>query len=327
MDNTLLNIDGLKTYFYTEEGSVRAVDNIDLTINRGEILGLVGESGCGKSTLGLSITRLIQSPGKILSGEILFEGKDLLKLREEDMRNIRGGEIAMIFQDPSSSLNPVFPIGNQIIEAVKLHQQINKKKELRERCLNILKKVGIADAGLRFSHYPHEFSAGMNQRVMIAMALSCNPKLLIADEPTTSLDVTIQAQILELLKELRSELGSTILLITHNLGIIAELSDKVAVMYAGKIVEYADVVTIFKKSRHPYTRALLASIPRLDITQDELKVISGEVPSLIDPEPGCRFYPRCEYATKNCEERDPIKVEVEPGHIVYCTLVDEVYNY
>lgn len=321
MSKRLLDIRGLKTYFYTEEGIVRAVDDINLIVGRGETLGLVGESGCGKSTVALSIMRLISKPGKIVSGEILFDDEDLLRLGSDEIRVVRGGKIAMIFQDPMSSLNPVFSIGDQIAEAVRLHQVVKENRETRSKVEDILRKVGIPDPGKRLNEFPHEFSGGMRQRVMIAMALSCNPKLLIADEPTTSLDVTIQAQILSLMKDLQKDLGSSILLITHDLGVIAELSDKVAVMYAGKIVEYSDVVTVFKNPKHPYTNALLGAIPRLDVRQEKLETIPGEVPSLINPGECCRFYPRCRYAQEICREEVPPDIEVEPGHIVHCHFV------
>jgi len=322
----LLDIHGLKTYFFTGEGVVKAVDDVDLRINRLESLGLGGEAGCGKSTLALSILRLIPFPGKIISGEILFNGNDLLKLGEKDMRKVRGGSISIIFQDPQTSLNPVFNIGSQIAEAVRLHQMIKKNEEVKRRVIDMLEKVNIPDPEKRFSNFPHELSGGMRQRVMIAMALSCNPKLLIADEPTTSLDVTIQAQILDLMKKMQSEVKFSILLITHNMGIVAEMCDKVAVMYCGKVVEYSDVITIFKNSKHPYTRALLESIPRVDVKKDELKTIPGFVPSLVNPPAGCPFHPRCSYAQKICGEVEPPKVEIGKDHIVYCHRACELFS-
>lgn len=322
----LLDIQGLKTYFFTREGVVKAVDDVDLQIDRFETLGLVGESGCGKSTVALSILRLISFPGKIISGKILFNGIDLLKLSEKEMRKIRGGSISIVFQDPQSSLNPVFNVGSQIAEAVRLHQMIKKNKEVKKRVIDILEKVNIPDPEKRFSNFPHELSGGMRQRVMIAMALSCNPELLIADEPTTSLDVTIQAQILDLMKKMQKEFKSSILLITHNMGIVAEMCDKVAVMYCGKVVEYSDVVTIFKNPKHPYTRALLASIPRVDVKKDELETIPGSVPSLVNPPAGCHFHPRCSYAQKICREIEPPKVEIRKSHIVYCHRADELFG-
>lgn len=326
MSKSLLDIRGLKTYFYTEGGAVQAVDDINLTVERGEVLGLVGESGCGKSTVALSIMRLVPKPGKIVNGEILFDDEDLLRLGSDEIRVVRGGKIAMIFQDPMSSLNPVFSIGDQIAEAVRLHQMIKEDKEARSKVEDILRKVGIPDPDKRLDEFPHEFSGGMRQRVMIAMALSCNPQLLIADEPTTSLDVTIQAQILSLMKDLQKDFGSSILLITHDLGVIAELSDKVALMYAGKIVEYSDVVTVFKNPKHPYTHALLGAIPRLDVKQEKLETIPGEVPSLINPGESCRFYPRCRYAQEICREEMPPDIKVEPGHTVHCHLVKELWS-
>ncbi|RLI45760.1 peptide ABC transporter ATP-binding protein [Candidatus Bathyarchaeota archaeon] len=319
----LLSIRGLKTYFFTEDGVVRAVDYIDLDVNRSEIVGLVGESGCGKSTVALSILRLIPYPGKIVSGEIIFDGINLLTLNEDEMRKIRGGRISIIFQNPQTSLNPVFKIGYQIAEAVKLHQKISKNEEIRERVINILEKVGFSDPERQFELFPHELSGGMQQRVMIAMALSCRPDLLIADEPTTSLDVTIQAQILELMKNLQKEFKSSILLITHNMGVVAELCDKVAVMYAGKIVEYGDIIAVFKNPLHPYTKALLQSVPRIDVEEQKLEGIPGTVPSLINPPSGCRFHPRCKYFMKVCKEKKPSKFEVEKNHFVYCHLFEK----
>jgi len=327
MSEPLIEIRGLKTFFHTDDGTVRAVEDVDLILNKGEVLGLVGESGCGKSTLALSIMRLIQRPGEILEGEIVFQGKDLLKLSDGEMRLVRGGDISMIFQDPMSSLNPVYTIGDQLSEAVNTHQKDLKKDEIRETVFEMLDEVGIPDAELRFSDYPFQFSGGMRQRVMIAMALSCKPKLLIADEPTTSLDVTIQAQILDLMRSLMKTFDTSILLITHNLGVVAEIADKVAVMYAGKVVEYGDSVTIFKGHRHPYTKALMGSIPRIDVKQDKLEMIPGTVPSLTNPPPGCRFSPRCIYAIEDCSKIVPPLIEVEPGHQVWCIRVHELEDW
>ena len=318
MSETLLNISGLKTYYYTDDGIVRAVDHVDLKINRGEVLGLIGESACGKSTLALSILRLIQSPGKILDGKIIFSGKDLLELNNTEIRHIRGSQISMIFQDATSSLNPVYTIGDQISEIYRTHHKVSGKKEIKNSVIEMLTKVGIPDAELRFSDYPHQFSGGMRQRAMIAMALACNPQLLIADEPTTSLDVTTQAQILDLMRRLKEEFNTTILLVTHNMGVVAEESDKVAVMYAGKIVEYGDTITIFKKPKHPYTQALMGSIPRIDLPQEKLEIIPGKVPSLINPPTGCRFAPRCKYSEEDCKTIDNRLIEIEPGHLVSC---------
>ena len=326
INNSLIEISNLKTYFNTEEGTVKAVDGIDLWINKGEVLGLVGESGCGKSTVALSILRLVPKPGQIYDGKIILEGNNLLNSDEEEMRETRGGKISIIWQDPMSSLNPVFTIGDQIAEAIKLHQHIQNEDEIEEKIITLLDKVGIPDAKRRLKEYPHEFSGGMRQRVMIAMALSCNPMLLIADEPTTSLDVTIQAQILDLMRDLKHEFESSILLITHNLGVIAEMADKVAVMYAGKIVEYSDVLSIFKESRHPYTQALLESTPRIDIPQEKLSSIPGMVPNLINPPTGCRFYPRCKYAMDICSQTEPEYREIVPGHYVCCHLLDSKFR-
>ncbi|MCR6692081.1 MAG: ABC transporter ATP-binding protein [archaeon YNP-LCB-003-016] len=318
----LLKIHDLRTYFFTDEGVIKAVDGVDLQINRFESVGLVGESGCGKSTLALSILRLVPFPGRIVSGEILFNGRNLLTLSEKEMRKIRGGKIGIIFQDPRSSLNPVFNIGSQIAEAVQLHQLVKERNELKKRVVNMLEMVNIPDPERRYFNYPHELSGGMCQRVMIAMALSCKPDLLIADEPTTALDVTIQAQILDLMKRMQSEFKSALLLITHNMGIVAEICEKVAVMYCGKIVEYGDVLSIFTNPRHPYTKALIESIPRVDVKKEELKTIPGSVPSLMNPPPGCRFHPRCSYAQNICMKVDPPKIVVERDHIVFCHRVD-----
>ena len=280
-------------------------------------MALVGESGCGKSTLGQSILRLIRPPGRIVGGEILFRGKDLLKLTDGEMRKIRGAKISMVFQDPTSCLNPVFTVGHQIEEVVNLHQQI-KGKGAMAKAIEALRKVGISSPKERSKDYPHQFSGGMRQRAMLAIALSCNPELLIADEPTTNLDVTIQAQVLSLLRELQREFNSTVLLITHNMGVIARLSDRVAVMYAGKIVEVADTVSLFDDPRYPYTEALLKSVPRIEREVQRLESIPGMVPSLANPPPGCRFHPRCEYAESICRDEEPPLVEVYSGHLVAC---------
>lgn len=315
----LLEIRHLKTYFYSDEGVVRAVDDVSLNIGREEVLGVVGESGCGKSTLALSILRLIRPPGKIVGGEIIFDGNDLLKLSEEEMRKIRGAKISMVFQDPTSCLNPVFTVGSQIEEAVILHQKL-KGKERLAKVIEMLRKVRIPSPEERYKNYPHQFSGGMRQRVMLAIALSCNPDLLIADEPTTNLDVTIQAQVLSLMKDLQQEFKSSILLVTHNMGVIAKMSDRVAVMYAGKIVEVADVIPIFEKPYHPYTEALLRSIPKISKIIERLESIPGVVPSLVNPPPGCRFHPRCRYAKEICKREEPPLIEIEPGHLVACHL-------
>lgn len=314
----LLEVKNLKTQFFTEDGVVKAVDNVSFKIYAGEVLGLVGESGCGKTVSALSTLRLVPDPpGKIVEGEILFNDENLLEKNDREMRDIRGNEIAMIFQDPMTSLNPVFTVRNQIMENIMLHQELTKEEGLK-RAIEMLELVGIPEAERRINDYPHLFSGGMRQRVMIAMALSCNPALLIADEPTTSLDVTIQAQVLDLMRDLRDDLNMAILYITHNLGVIAEMADRIGVMYAGNIVETADTVTIFKNPHHPYTKALLTSIPRMDMKLDRLGVIRGSVPNLITPPSGCRFHPRCPIATEKCSKEVPPYVETEPGHFAFC---------
>jgi oligopeptide/dipeptide ABC transporter ATP-binding protein len=314
----LLAIQDLKTYFYTEDGISRAVDGVSFEIEAGSAFGLVGESGCGKSVTSLSIMNLIpQPPGKIVGGKILFEGENLLEKNASEMRKIRGNEIAMIFQEPMTSLNPVFTVGNQIIEAIMLHQSLDNV-EAREKAIDMLRLVGIPSPQHRIDDYPHQLSGGMRQRVMIAMALSCNPRLLIADEPTTALDVTVQAQILELMRGLQAEFGASILLITHDLGVIAELADEVGVMYAGKIVERADVKSLFADPKHPYTVGLLGSIPRLSEEQDRLSVIEGTVPNPIAMPSGCRFHPRCRWAKAICQEYEPPEIEINCSHKASC---------
>ncbi|MFO7171463.1 MAG: ABC transporter ATP-binding protein [Bacillota bacterium] len=323
MSDKLVEIRNLRTYFYTEDGVMPAVDGVSLYIRRGETLGVVGESGCGKSVTSLSIMRLIPSPpGKIVEGEILFEGRDLLKLPEPEMRKIRGNEISMIFQEPMTSLNPVFTVGDQIAEAIMLHQGLNYK-EAMAKAVEMLRLVGIPAPEKRVKDYPHQMSGGMRQRVMIAMALSCNPKLLIADEPTTALDVTIQAQILDLMRKLKKELGMAIMLITHDLGVVAEMCERVVVMYAGKVVEEADVVSLFKQPLHPYTEGLLQSIPRLDEDRERLHVIEGVVPNPLNMPQGCRFHPRCPYAIDKCREVEPPLEPVGDGRFVACHVAAE----
>ena len=328
-ENSLLDIRNLKTYFYTYKGVVKALEDVNLRIGANEILGLVGETGCGKTVTGLSILRLIDSPGKIIGGEIVFGGEDLLKLSENEMsERIRGKKISMIFQEPRSSLNPTYTVGSQISEAIRLHQRVDKREAMR-RAVSILRQTGMPDPERIAGEYPHELSGGMAQRAMIAMALSCDPELLIADEPTSSLDVTIEAQILELIKDLISKFRASVLLITHDLGIVAETCDKVAVMYAGNVIEYGDVRDIFKRHKHPYTEGLLNSVPKLKIS-GELYTIEGTVPNLITPPTGCRFHPRCPEARKKCSELKPPNVEVEPGHFVSCFLYGDskkVSNY
>jgi len=323
MEEPLLMIKDLSTYFFTREGIVKAVDKVSLNINREEVVGLVGESGCGKSTAALSILRLIPHPGKIVGGKIIFDGEDLLKKSEEEMRKVRGDRISMIFQDPTSSLNPVFQVGEQINEAITSHVKIDKSEGMK-KTIELLEKVGIPDASRRGKAYPHEFSGGMKQRAMIAMALICEPDLLIADEPTSNLDVTIQAQIIELMRRLKEDIGSSILLITHNLALVTDIANKIGIMYAGKLVEFASTEAIYEKPRHPYTRALLCSIPSVDVTVERLGVIPGEVPSLIKPLTGCRFHPRCEYSTELCCKEEPTMSEIESGHLVSCLRVHEI---
>jgi oligopeptide/dipeptide ABC transporter ATP-binding protein len=315
----LIQVKNLQTSFFTPEGEVRAIDGVSFEIGEGKTLGLVGESGCGKSVTSLSIMRLIQSPpGRIVGGEILYRGKDLLKLNNEQMRKIRGNEISMIFQEPMTSLNPVFTVGNQIGEAIKLHQGLGKQ-ETRAKTIEMLRLVKIADPDSRVDSYPHQLSGGMRQRVMIAMALSCNPSLLIADEPTTALDVTIQAQILELMKELQQKMGMALLLITHDLGVVAEQADEVAIMYAGKIVERANTRSIFSKPFHPYTVGLLNSLPSTGSEKKKrLDAIPGVVPSPLHLPSGCRFRDRCPRAADACAQSEPPLVEKEPGHTVAC---------
>jgi oligopeptide/dipeptide ABC transporter ATP-binding protein len=316
----LLQVRNLQTSFFTPEGEVRAIDGVSFEIGEGKTLGLVGESGCGKSVTSLSIMRLIPSPpGKIVGGEILYRGRDLLKLSNEEMRKIRGNEISMIFQEPMTSLNPVFTVGNQIGEAIKLHQGLGKK-ETRAKTIEMLRLVKIADPESRVDAYPHQLSGGMRQRVMIAMALSCNPSLLIADEPTTALDVTIQAQILELMKELQQKIGGmALLLITHDLGVVAEQADEVAIMYAGKIVERSNTRAIFNHPFHPYTVGLLNSLPgATGQKKKRLDAIPGVVPNPLNLPSGCRFRDRCPRAADLCAQMEPELVEKEPGHTVAC---------
>jgi len=325
---SLLEVKSLKTYFATKRGEVRAVDDVSFAVERGETLSLVGESGCGKSVTALSIMRLVSSPGHIVGGEILFEGRDLLKLPDEKMRAIRGDDIAMIFQDPMTSLNPVFTVGEQIAEAVRLHRKVSKR-EAWNQAIEGMRDVTIPSPETRANNYPHELSGGMRQRVMIAMALACDPKLLIADEPTTALDVTIQAQILDLLKELREKRNLALLLITHDLGVVAETSDRVAVMYAGKIVEEASARELFHHPRHPYTEGLLRAVPRLDERREgrmpRLQTIEGVVPNPLDLPPGCRFAPRCEHAENQCRTGEIPLVDLRAEHLSRCLRANEIY--
>ncbi len=316
----LLNVRELRTYFDTDEGPIRAVDGVSWFIRQAETLALVGESGCGKSVSALSIMRLIpEPPGRIAGGQIVYRGRDLLTLPEPKMREVRGNEIAMIFQEPMTSLNPVFSIGNQIVEAIELHQDI-KGAAAVEHAVAMLQRVGIAEPAQRVREYPHQMSGGMRQRVMIAMALSCNPDLLIADEPTTALDVTIQAQILQLLKQLQVETGMAVLLITHDLGVVADVADRVAVMYASKIVEQADVEELFGHPLHPYTQGLLRCLPKPNAPKEHLEVIPGHVPNPARFPTGCKFHPRCPLGRddEHCRQHEPQLEELRPNHWVAC---------
>ena len=314
----LLEVRGLRTTFRGEQGEVRAVDGIDLRIERGRTLGIVGESGCGKSVTALSIMGLVpQPPGRIAAGEVLFEGEDLLKAQPQRLRDLRGDKLAMIFQEPMTSLNPAFTVGDQISEALLRHRNMGRD-EATNAAIEMLRRVRIPSPERRATDYPHLLSGGMRQRVMIAMALACNPKLLIADEPTTALDVTIQAQILELMRMLREELGTAIILITHDLGVIAELADDVAVMYAGKVIERCSAEKLFAEPQHPYTIGLLGSIPRLHLEQERLAAIQGQVPGIAAPRIGCGFEPRCPFAIERCRAEEPLLIDLEKKHQAAC---------
>jgi peptide/nickel transport system ATP-binding protein len=323
MVERLLEIRGLKTYFDTDDGTVRAVDGVDLFIDRGETLGVVGESGCGKTVTAMTVLKLVQMPpGRIAAGSILWQGRDLVPLSSKEMRGIRSKEIAIIFQEPMTSLNPVYTVGHQIAEVIRLHEHLNRRDAL-DRTIEMLRLVHIPTPERRVHDYPHQFSGGMRQRVMIAMALSCNPRLLIADEPTTALDVTIQAQILDLLGEMKSRFGMAIMLITHAMGVVAETAQRVVVMYAGRVVEEASVEQLFAHPLHPYTQGLIRSIPRIDTSvgkKQRLETIAGMVPGLIDPPPGCRFAPRCNFAAPACREALPELRAVDSDHKVACIL-------
>jgi len=319
-DRTLLSVENLSTHFFTDRGVVHAVDGVDLTVRRAETLGIVGESGCGKTVTMLSILRLIPDPpGRIVAGRVVFDGRDLLTLSSAEMRRIRGDRIAMIPQDPMAALNPAFTVGEQIDEVLTVHRGFNRAAA-RAETIRLLETVGIPSADTRVKDYPHHFSGGMSQRVMIAMALACNPELVIADEPTTALDVTIQAQILDLLRNLIKERGSAVMLITHDLGVVAEICDQVAVMYAGKVVEYTDVVTLFDRPLHPYTVALQNSLPRPDQGARRLQAIEGQPPDLAHLPSGCPFRTRCPHAMEQCAAAMPTLSEVQPGHWVRCFL-------
>jgi peptide/nickel transport system ATP-binding protein len=323
MSEPILRIRGLKTHFSTDDGMVRAVDGVDIDINAGETVGIVGESGCGKTVTAMSVLKLIaMPPGKFVDGQILWRGRDLIPLSKEEMNKIRAREIAIVFQEPMTSLNPVYTVGEQIAEVVRRHEKVSGK-EAMDRAAEMLRLVQIPNATARVNDYPHQFSGGMRQRVMIAMALSLNPQLLIADEPTTALDVTIQAQILDLLTEMKERLGMAVMLITHAMGVVAETTQRVVVMYAGKVVEEAPVRDLFAKPMHPYTQGLIRSIPRLDRAgraKERLEAIPGTVPNMLMPPPGCRFAQRCKMARPDCLKEIPPLREIEPGHKVACVL-------
>ena len=325
MARRLLEVNNLTTHFFTSDGVVKAVDGINYHLDEGEILGIVGESGCGKSVSALSLMRLVADPpGRIVDGEVTFEEKDLLQLGDAEMRSIRGNRMAMVFQEPMTSLNPVLTIGRQITETLELHQNMTKS-QARERAVELIRMVGISDAGSRLSDYPHQFSGGMRQRVMIAMALSCNPKLIIADEPTTALDVTIQAQILELMRELAQQFGTALIIITHNLGVVARYAHRVVVMYAGKIIEMGTAAEIYSNPRHPYTLGLLKSVPRLDeAVRTSLDPIEGLPPDLVDLPVGCSFQPRCPYAFDRCTQETPYLMEHSEAHTTACWRHEEL---
>lgn len=321
MGENILEVKNLETSFFTHVGEVKAVRNISFSVKKGEILGIVGESGSGKSVSLMSMMRLIEHPGKVKSGEVFFEGEDLLKKKEKEMLDVRGKEIAMVFQDPMSSLNPVYRIGNQIVESIRYHEKVSKS-EARKRAVELLKMVGIPSAEERLNSYPHEFSGGMRQRVMIAMALACHPKLLIADEPTTALDVTIQLQILRLMEQIREKEGTTIMLVTHDLGVVAELCERVIVMYGGKIMEEGSVEDIFYNAKHPYTKGLLNSIPSVENSKERLIPIPGSPPDLLNPPKGCPFCYRCSEARKICMEMEPSFHQISESQRCACWLQD-----
>lgn len=326
-DEPMLKVENLRTYFFTRGGTVKAVDGVNFEVKRGQVLALVGESGCGKSMTALSIIQLVDKPGKIIEGTVTFDGENLLERNRSQMTEIRGKRISMIFQEPRSSLNPVIRVGKQLDEVLKLHYEDMDKHQRRERVIQLLKDVGIPDPERRASNYPHEMSGGMAQRVMIAMGIACEPELLIADEPTTALDVTIQAQVLDLIRKLRDEMQMAVIFITHDMGVVAEMADDVAVMYAGTIVEHASVESLFAEPMHPYTQGLIASIPILGEFKDRLEVIPGTVPNLIDMPQGCRFAPRCkariEQNLEKCLHQEPELLDVREGHQVRCWLYEE----
>lgn len=320
----LLEVTDLKTYFYTDDGVVKAVDGVSFSVDAGKTIGIVGESGCGKSVTAMSILRLIPDPpGKIVNGEIIFEGEDLTKVSDKRIREIRGNNISVIFQEPMTSLNPVFTVGYQIGEVLMLHQKLSEE-EARERAIEMIRLVGIPNPERIVDEYPHQLSGGMRQRIMIAMALACQPRLLIADEPTTALDVTIQAQILEIMNDLKNKLNTSIMLITHDLGVVAEMADHVIVMYSGKVVEDAPIIELFKNPRHPYTIGLMGSIPSLVKEGQRLETIPGMVPNPLYLPKGCYFHPRCKYAVEECKHVQPELREIAPGHKVACIRAEEV---
>jgi len=315
MSTPLLDIRGLKVYYFARRGTVRAVDDVSLKLTKGESLGLVGESGCGKSTLGLAILRLVPEPGRIVAGSIMFDGLDITKIPEEDMRRIRGSRIAMVFQDPMTSLNPLMKIGEQLIETLMAHGETDKEAA-KEKAISILSDVGIGPE--RFNDYPHQLSGGMRQRVMIAMALILKPDLVIADEPTTALDVITQAQIIDLMKDLKEKYKMSLIFISHDISLVSEVADRMAVMYAGQVVEIGDIFSIFDEPLHPYTKALLEAIPNIELADQRLVYIPGSPPDLVSPPPGCRFHPRCPFATNRCKVEEPEMIEVKPGRWVKC---------
>lgn len=322
MADVCLEVNNLQTSFFTDRGVAAAVDDVSFTLNQGETLGIVGESGSGKSVTSLSVMRLLQEPsGRITGGQILFDGHDLAKLSKKEMQKIRGNRISMIFQEPMTALNPVYTIGRQIVEIYQLHEKISRK-QAEKQAIEMLSMVGIANPEQRIREYPHQLSGGMRQRVMIAMSLACNPRLLIADEPTTALDVTIQAQILDLIKGLKDKLGTSVMLITHDLGVVSDMADKVMVMYAGNVVEYGTRDEVFGNMLHPYTQGLMKSIPKMDGVQEELYTINGMVPSIFDMPLGCKFNPRCPYAKEICRQKRPAMYEKQ-GHCVRCFQYDE----
>jgi peptide/nickel transport system ATP-binding protein len=323
MPKELLEIENLKTYFYTWAGVVKAVDGVSLKVKEGETLGLVGESGSGKSVTALSILGIVPRPGKIIDGRILYRGENLLEKNEGEMQKIRGKEIAYIFQDPATSLNPIFSIADQLVEVIRRHQNVSKQKAL-EKAIELFKLVEIPDPEIKIWSYPYQLSGGMKQRVAVARALSCQPSLLLADEPTTNLDVTIQAQILELMMNLKKQLGMSMILITHDMGVVAGVADRISVLYAGRVCESASTKTIFHNPLHPYTKALLEAVPNIAIKKEKLTVIPGTIPNLIEPPSGCRFHPRCDFAGSACSVTVPTLVEMEPEHYVACIRAKEI---